>query len=145
MTSSTPIDRLPRAHKMNIKRYRKKYTQFIVLRTKLSLRPRGEKESLINKLDTKRSNIHLDDTRVFTFSLNICLDYKSIPSLYARSPYSSLSWLFRTLHCYSPQLSFTLLLHLNLKLRLFIYRILQYNSYLDYEMILTIGCLKNLD
>ena len=38
-----------------------------------------------------------------------------------------------------------LLLHLNPKLQYFIYKILQYNSYLDYEMILAIGCLKNLD
>ena len=40
-------------------------------------------ESFINKLDTKRSNLPLDNTRVFTFSLNLHLDYKSIPSLYA--------------------------------------------------------------
>ena len=52
-------------------------------------------ERFINKLDTKRSNLLLDDTRVFTFPLNLCLDYKSIPSLYSPSPCSSLSWLFR--------------------------------------------------
>ena len=38
-----------------------------------------------------------------------------------------------------------LLLLLNPNLQSFIYRILQYNSYLDYEMILAVGCLKNLD
>jgi len=37
------------------------------------------------------------------------------------------------------------LLHLNPKLQSFIYKILQYNSYLDYEMILAIEYLKNLD
>jgi len=50
-------------------------------------------ENFINKLDTKRSNIPLDDTRVFTFFLNLCLDYKSIHFFYALSPYSP-SWLF---------------------------------------------------
>ena len=81
-TSSTLWDRLPRARKMNIKRYKKKNTQFNVVRPKLSLYPRGETwESCINKLGTKRSNIPLDDTRVFAFLLNLCLDYKNIPSL----------------------------------------------------------------
>ena len=65
-------------------------------------------ESFINKLDTKRSNLLLD-TRIFTIPLNLCLDYKSIPSLYALSPFSSLSWFFRALHCCSPQLSSALL------------------------------------
>ena len=57
----------------------------------------GEKtwESFTNKLDTKRYNLPLDDTRVFTFHLNLRLNYKSIPSLYTPSPCSSLSWLFR--------------------------------------------------
>ena len=50
-TSSTPWDRLPRAHKMNIKRYKKKNTQFNVVRPKLGLCPRGE--HFISKLDTK--------------------------------------------------------------------------------------------
>ena len=44
-------------------------------------------ESFVNKLYTKRSNLPLDDTRVFTFSLNLCLNYKSIPSFYASSPF----------------------------------------------------------
>ena len=35
-------------------------------------------ESFINKFDTKRSNISLDAIRVFTFFLNIDLNYKSI-------------------------------------------------------------------
>ena len=35
--------------------------------------------------------------------------------------------------------------NLNPRLQSFIYRILQYNFYLDYEMILAIGCLKNLN
>ena len=52
-------------------------------------------ESFINKLDIKRSNISLDDTRIFAFPLNLRLNYKNIPSLYAHSPCSSLSWLFR--------------------------------------------------
>jgi len=33
---------LPRAHKMNIKSYKKKNTQFNLVRLKLGLRPRGE-------------------------------------------------------------------------------------------------------
>jgi len=44
----------------------------------------------INKLDMNRSNFPLDLIRVFTFLLNLDLDYKSIPSLYAPSPFSSL-------------------------------------------------------
>jgi len=48
-------------------------------------------ENFINKLDTKKSNIPLDDTRVFTFPLNLRLDYKNIPSLFTPSPCSSLS------------------------------------------------------
>jgi len=102
-------------------------------------------ESFINKLDTKSFNLPLDNTRVFTFSLNLRLYYKSMPSLYAPSPWSSLSWLFRVIHCYSPQLSSVILFQLNLKLQPFIYKIFEYNFYLEYEMILTIGCLKNLD
>ena len=50
-------------------------------------------EGFINKLDTKRSNISLDLTRVFIFFLDLDLIYKSIPSLYVPSLYSSLSWL----------------------------------------------------
>ena len=88
-------------------------------------------EGFINKLDTKKSSPLLDDTRVFIFSLNLRLDCESISSLYALSPYSSLSWLFRALHYYSPQLYSPLLLHLHSMLQSFIYRILQYNSYLD--------------
>jgi len=42
MTSIMPWDRLPRAHMMNIKRYKKKNTQFNVIRPKLGLHPRGE-------------------------------------------------------------------------------------------------------
>jgi len=42
ITSSTSWDRLPRAHKMNIKRYKKKNTQFNVVRSKFGLRLRGE-------------------------------------------------------------------------------------------------------
>jgi len=99
-------------------------------------------KSFINNLNKKRSNLLRDDTRVFTFPLSLPLNYKSIHSFYAPSPCSSLSWLFRALHCYTPHLSFVLLLHLNPKLQSFI---LQYNSYLDYEMTLVIGCLKNLD
>ena len=102
-------------------------------------------KSFINNLDKKRSNLPLDDTRVFTFPLSLPLDNKSIHSFYPPSPCSSLSWLFRALHCYTPHLSFVLLLYLNPKLQSFIYTILQYNSYLDYKMILVIGCLKNLD
>jgi len=45
-------------------------------------------ESFIYKLDTKISNISLNDTRVFTFLLSLYLDYKSLPSLYASSPFS---------------------------------------------------------
>ena len=45
---------------MNIKIYKKKNT-------------RGS-ESFINKLDTKRSNLPLDDAKVFTFPLNLCQD-----------------------------------------------------------------------
>jgi len=45
------------------------------------------------------------------------------------------------LYSISPQ---SLLLHLNPMLQPLIYKILQYNSYLDYEMILAIGCSKNL-
>ena len=41
MTSNTPWDRLPRAHKMNIKIYKKKNTQFNVIPPKLDLRSRG--------------------------------------------------------------------------------------------------------
>ena len=41
-TSSTPCDRLPRAHKMNIKRYKKKNAQFNVIRPKLGLCPWGK-------------------------------------------------------------------------------------------------------
>ena len=52
-------------------------------------------ERFINKLDTKRSNFPLDDTRAFAFPLNLRLDYKIIPSLYTLLPCSSLSWLFR--------------------------------------------------
>jgi len=37
-------------------------------------------ESFMNKVDTNRSNFPLDDTRVFTFPLNLRLNYKSIPS-----------------------------------------------------------------
>jgi len=67
-------------------------------------------ESFINKLDTKRSNLPLDDTRVFIFSLNLLLEYKSIPSLCEPSPCSSLFWLFRALHCCLPQVYFIPLL-----------------------------------
>ena len=35
-------------------------------------------ERFINKLDTKWSNFPLNTTRVFTFPLNLCLDYKNI-------------------------------------------------------------------
>ena len=52
-------------------------------------------ESFINKLDAKRFNLPLDDTRVFTFPLNLYPDYKNVSFLYASSPYSSLSWLFK--------------------------------------------------
>ena len=48
---------------------------------------------LYYKLDTKISNPPLDLTRVFTFPLNIDLDYKSISSFYTLSSCSSLSWL----------------------------------------------------
>ena len=62
--------------------------------------------------------------------MNLCLDYKSIPFFYALSPFFSLSWLFRAYIVVSAPL-----LYLNLRLQSFIYKILQYNSYLDYEMI----------
>ena len=48
-------------------------------------------ESFINKFYTKRSNLPLDATRVFIFLLNLRLDYKNIPSIYAFSPCFSLS------------------------------------------------------
>jgi len=50
-------------------------------------------ENFINKLDTKKSILPLDLTRVFIFPFNIGLNYKIISSFYAPSPYSSLSWL----------------------------------------------------
>jgi len=76
---------------------------------------------LINKLDTKRSKLPLDDARVFTFPLNLRVDYKSIPSFYASSLCSSLSWplgpswLFRALYCCSPQLSSALIYNAGLQ------------------------------
>ena len=41
-TSNTPWNRLPRAHEMNIKRYKKKNTQFNMIRSKLCLPSRGK-------------------------------------------------------------------------------------------------------
>jgi len=100
-TSSTPWDRLPRTHKMNIKRYKKKTHNLTWFGPNFAY-VHGERiwERFINKIDTKRSNIPLDATRVFTFFLNLDLNYKSIQSLYVPSSCSSLSWLFRTLHLY---------------------------------------------
>ena len=59
-------------------------------------------ESLIDKLDSKRSNLLLDDTRVFTFPLNLYPRLQEYPSLYAPSSCFFLSWLFRALHYCSP-------------------------------------------
>jgi len=91
-TLSTPWDQLSRAYKMNIKRLRRTIHNLTWFGPNLAyVHEERIWESFINKLDTKRSNLPLDDTRVFTFPLNVCPIYKSIPSLYAPSLYSSLS------------------------------------------------------
>ena len=74
-------------------------------------------ESFINKLDTKISNLPLNDTRVFTFPLNLRLDYKSISSLYAPSHCSSFLAFYGLLDFSEPYIvihNFLLLFYSNL-------------------------------
>jgi len=89
-------------------------------------------ESFINKLGIRNLTFLLI-SQEYAFSLNLHLDNKSIPSLFALSPFALLlSFLF--LSC-CDTIFYAII---------FIYRVLQSKPYSNYEMILVVGCLKNL-
>jgi len=88
-------------------------------------------ESFINKLAIRDIIFYLILTRVFIFLLN--------PSRLQQYSFS-----FCTVTYFSFALTFFFLLVLLCYVTSFIYRVLQYKHYLNYKMILVIGCLKNL-